>query len=101
MIRQVLVMAGVACTLSAAQAADIDPQQPPLGPLTLSGSLGYLTGVAHERVYDHGTKVSQLDWDMQSALVLNGGLNVPRHGADRALWQSVAWARWRQPDGRL
>ena len=62
--------------LSAAQAADIDVQRNTGGPLSLSASLGYLTGVAHERVYVEGTKVSQLDWDMQSALALNGGLSL-------------------------
>lgn len=74
MIRQTLVMAAVACTCTAAQAADLDVQRNTGGPLSLSASLGYLTGEAHERVYDNGTKVSQLDWDMQGALALNGGL---------------------------
>lgn len=72
MIRQALAIAGMTITLSAAEAADID-QEPP-GPLSVSASLGYLTGEARERVYVDGTKISQLNWDMQGALALNGGL---------------------------
>jgi outer membrane protease len=43
------------------------------GNLEISGSIGHLSGVAHEYVYDTvtGDKVSELVWDMQNALAFN------------------------------
>lgn len=68
-----IVLSGIlACE---AQAADVSTRTDISDSVTLSGSLGYLTGVAHEKVYKpNGALLSELVWDMQDALVLNGGM---------------------------
>ena len=74
--RQIFVMAGLAASATVAQAADVPVQAGAASPWTMSASLGHLSGVAHEMVYlDHGRKLSQLDWNMEQALVLNGGMS--------------------------
>ncbi len=49
-------------------------------PVIISGRLGvgYLTGQSYENVYDTdtGRKVSELDWDLSSVFMLNGGVSV-------------------------
>lgn len=60
----------------AAGAADVTAENGLPDAVTFSGSIGHLNGMAHERVYlEDGTKLSQLDWDMEHALVLNGALS--------------------------
>jgi outer membrane protease len=68
-----------------AQAADIGGSAVRPDIVTLSASLGHLNGEAKERVYRrNGAKLSELVWDMQHALVLNGGVSV--HALD---WLTV------------
>ena len=60
-----------------AQAADIGGSAVRPDIVTLSASLGHLNGEAKERVYRrNGQKLSELVWDMQHALVLNGGVSL-------------------------
>lgn len=75
------VKRAMACLLFAglmtvpAQAADAGGSTVARSFITLSASLGHLNGVANERVYRRNDgKLSKLVWDMQHALVLNGGV---------------------------
>lgn len=61
----------------AGHAADLIGKSDLPATVTLSSNIGHLNGVAHENVYKrNGEKLSELVWDMQNALVLNGGINI-------------------------
>ena len=82
MRQTVPLLLGITASLGVASAADLPVKGSLANGLMVSGSVGHLSGMAHEYVYVDGVqKLSELDWDMEHALVLNGGLTYD--AADR------------------
>jgi omptin len=73
--RSFLIALGI-LNVQAAWAADVSSSADTADAFAASISLGHLSGVAHELVYNpDGSKLSELIWDMDHALVANGGLS--------------------------
>jgi outer membrane protease len=73
--RSIAVVLGLLTTAQQAWAADVASTETG-DDFAAYISLGHLSGVAHELVYNpDGSKLSELIWDMDHALVVNGGLS--------------------------
>lgn len=73
--RSFVIVLGLLTTAQQAWAADAAKTET-LDDLAAYISLGHLSGEAHELVYNpDGSKLSELIWDMDHALVVNGGLS--------------------------
>ncbi len=78
-------------SLSLTFALDVYAADYILNGMSLSTSLGVLSGKAHEYVYysETGSKLSQLDWHIKNAAIINGELNY-----DFLAWLSINGRGW-------
>jgi outer membrane protease len=58
--------------------------------LSLTASIGHLEGKSEEFVYDDGQKLSQLDWEIQQASIIRGGISYNFSSSITAL--ASGWA---------
>ncbi|QPC86797.1 omptin family outer membrane protease [Mesorhizobium sp. NBSH29] len=95
-MKQHLVTISVAVVLAlqaSAHAADLEAsRQAPVDPasgITARAYLGYLTARSGEYVYDSGTKLSQLDWTIDNALIAGGDVTFQANE-----WLSLRAGGW-------